>query len=628
MDNATGTGTATLAAFLETQGSFLLSIVVGMAVIAFYARKRIEELIHPPKGEEYLFTRSLPIDAIVGESNFYKSYVIYVLLLEFLYFFICSSKPLVLLLASDTTGATFQGAAWPLGAALLVVGLLPSTPIVAQIETMLRGLAQRVANVPSEFFNRVTKLSRSEVETLFAKTPDYKPEMRKYRQIHNILVCLDFPPDDAMLMARSCVSADLFAQWTIGGARIWSSGEYETYRTIIADLRPKVGEVLALTDSLVDESNHLPAIQDMMTAYGITAASNALTMDEFDARQADIDKVKHQRDPTTRDAVDKLVTRWRSLILECDLTARKLCALFAIIARSDKEATRRLKSGGANGENGASPAVRRSDPVLREILMILDDHTDEPEPWSEAATIAALGGFVACIICLAIYLYAIDRAALYFFPVDKPDLATVTEAMKSSLVTTLALGFSFGFASIVALFLRSMKIEEGSWIYFRSFRSFPVSNYFGILAWCSMAAFMPLVISYIAYYYTSDAGVEQITKLKPPDVLSTLFFRFLFGFTAVTYGIGTCVIADIVNTDNKRKTARVLAGTAVAIAFICFIVLIATPGYDVPTRIFWHNMVAVCIYTTIALAIFFLSFRSYPGSVLSPQVARGEGDGI
>jgi hypothetical protein len=272
--------------------------------------------------------------------------------------------------------------------------------------------------------------------------------------------------------------------------------------------------------------------------------------------------------------------------------------------------------------------VRRSDPVLREILMILDDQTDTPESWSEAATIAALGGFVACIICLAGYLYGIDRAAQYFFPVDKPGLSTVTEAMKSSLVTTLALGFSFGFASIVALFLRSMKIEEGSWTYFKSFRSFPVSNYFGIAAWSSMAAFMPLVISYIAYYYATNASVTEFMKLEPTVVLSNLFFRFLFGLTAVTYGIGTCIIADIVNTDNTRKTARVLAGTAVAIAFMCFVILIATPGYDIPTRIFWHNMVAVCFYTTISLAIFFLSFRSYPGNILVPQVARGAGDGI
>lgn len=602
---------AGLQTFLNDQGAFTLALVIGMVVIAFYSRKRIGELIHPPKGEEYDFIRTLPIEAIVGESNFYKSYVIYVLMLEFLYFFICTSKPLVLLIANDTTGAAFNGAAWPLGAALLVVGLLPSTPIVSEVETLLRGIAQRIANVPSEFFNRVAKLTRSEIETLFDAAPEYRPERRKYRQIHNLLVFLDFPPDEAMMLARTCISADLFSQWVISGSRIWSAGEYEAYTDIIAKLKPSVDGLLSETNALIEESYEADALHEIMDIYGVTMKSEALTMDMFDQKRDDILAVKARWAPETAAAVEAISKHWRDLVSSSDLAVRKLCALFAIIARNDKEAIKRLAGKKLESENhGSVLNAYRFDPVLKEVLSLLDDRHNEESSWSEAAAVAIFGGFITCLLGLSIYLYLVDFLDARYFAGAAQTLPTATTAIRSALSTALTVALSFGFASIVALFLRSLRIEEGSWTPFTSFYSFRISNYFGIILWCSMAAFMPLVFTYVFYNFLGQTSATEVSDLKPFVVLSALFFKYLFGMAGVAYAIATCVLADIITTTGQKifSTAGILLSL---IVFICFVSLVATPWLEIPTKLFWHNMMAVSSHAAASLVFFYMSYSSF-----------------
>ena len=184
-----GTDMSRAIGILSEKNSFMLSLVVGALVILLFARKRIVEFTSPPKGDEFDFTKMLSMDTIVGRSVFLKSYFFYVVLLEILYVFVCSSKPMVLLMTSNPGDATFQGAAWPLGAALVVVGLLPSTPAIAQVEQMLRGLAQRAASIPGEFFTRVTKLSRSAIETLATNSSDYKADIRRFWKDSQLANC-------------------------------------------------------------------------------------------------------------------------------------------------------------------------------------------------------------------------------------------------------------------------------------------------------------------------------------------------------------------------------------------------------------------------------------------------------
>ncbi|MDW9800331.1 hypothetical protein GOA60_25675 [Sinorhizobium meliloti] len=581
-----------------------------MAVIAFYSRKRIEELIHPPKGEEYDFIRALPIEVIVGETNFYKSYVIYVLMLEFLYFFICTSKPLVLLIANDATGAAFNDAAWPLGAALLVVGLMPSTPVISEIETLLRGIAQRISDIPSEFFNRVAKLTRNEVELIFDGAPEYRPERRKYRQIHNILVCLDFPPDEATLLTRTCVSADLFSHWIINGTRFWSTGEYETYADIIAKMKPAIDLLLTETNDLLQESFDNEGLQEIISVYGITPKSDAITTDVFELKSDEIVARKATWTPETAGAVETLSKRWRELVSTSDLAVRKLCALFAIIARNDKEAIRRLAGDNRMPKLPNTPNGHHLDPVLKKVLALVNERHEDESSWSEAAAVATFAGFVVSLFALSIYLYTVDFVEARYATKASQTMTTVTSALKASLSTTITLTCSFGFSSIVALFLRSLRIDEGSWKTFDRFYSFRVSNYFSIILWCSMASFMPLVFGYVFYNFIGGTSSVDMDKLTPSVVLSSLFFKYLFGMSGVAYGISTCILADLI-TDKQEKIYPTIAGLTLLITLICFVSLVATPWLEISTKLSWHNTMAVSFQAAASLMFFYMSYASF-----------------
>ncbi|TBY61029.1 hypothetical protein E0H46_30375 [Rhizobium leguminosarum bv. viciae] len=597
----------TVSTFLNDQGSFAFSFVIGIAAIAFYSRKRISELTRPPRGAEYDFVRALPIESIVGEANFNKAYVIYVLMLEFLYFFLCASKPLVLFIAEDKAEAVFKGAAWPLGAALVVVGLLPSTPLVSEVETLLRGLAQRVANIPSDFFNRIATLTRSEIETLFDASPEYRPERRKYRKIHNILICLDFPVDEATFLARTCVATDLFSQWIIGGSRIWSAGELETYSDIIAKLRPEVDLLISEADQLLAESQELPPLADLMAAIATTSGDAVLSAEEYESKRDSLLAVRAQWDSGKTVAVEDLTKRWQEVVAQSDLVVRKLCALFAILTRNDKDAVRRLskRQPEVHGNNIKLPPSH-SDPVLKAVIELVCDHQSEDAAWSEAGALAILGGFAISFACLSVYLYAVDFIDSRFFSATGAN--TLASAMRTSISTSITISFSFGLSSIVALFIRSMKIDDGSWGKFRSFSSLRISNYASIALWCSMAAFMPLVFTYVFYQFIQTGADSSLNSSM--TVLSSLFFKYIFGMTAVLYGISTCIVADLVS-DERNDVVAVSALLVGAILAVCFMSLVATPWLEISSKLFWHNMVVVCLQAVASTAIFYASYRSF-----------------
>ncbi|WP_075291227.1 hypothetical protein [Pararhizobium arenae] len=607
-----------VATLLGEQGSFALSFAVGAVVIALYSRKRIEEFTRPPKGEEYDFTKMLTMGDIVGQSIFYKSYVFYTVFLEFLYFFICTSKPLVLLIASDPTGATFEGAAWPLGAALLVVGLLPSVPAVAEIERMLRGLAQRVASIPGEFYDRVTRLSRSEIEQLVSSAPEYKPELRSFRRIHNLLLTIGFADDDARLMARSCTAAKLFPQWTIDGGRIWSSEEFDKYKDIISVLRPKTELLTSEIDALTTATMRLPSTKAILTKFGIDDPSKDITPEMIEKIIAEADALikAMPENPATEPEIkaaqlfENTVKRWKAVAMECDVSAKRLSALFAILARNDKETAAQIRKG------ALAPVMvggRRPDPVLAALLRLMDE-AEVAYPWSNAGIVAIIVGFVGCLAPLCLYLYTVE----YLFKVADPVIGwaqafrtiDATTIIQEALYTSLTIAFMFAMASMVALFLRSLKQEEGTWETFTRFRRIPVSNYLAIVWWSSLAAFMPLVISYIGYYYKAGE-VSLLAKLGPSDLVETLFFRYVLGFSAVAFGIAICILADIIDTKAELKHVRaVYLRVVLGVMFIEFLCLIVNPLYSLESRAFWHNMVAVSCYAFVALKAFQISYSA------------------
>lgn len=626
-----------LATFLSGQGSFLLSFIVGAVVIALYARKRIEEFSLPPRGEEYDFTKMLPMNTIVGQDTFYRSYFFYVLFLEFLFVFVCTSKPLVLVLTGDSGSATFQGAAWPLGAALIVVGILPSTPAVTQIEAMLRGLAQRVANIPSDFLERVSKLSRSEVEKLLKSTPDYKPEIRKFWKIHNQLLLLGFAQDDARLMARSCLAIELFGQWTVYGSRHWTAEEYDKYRDIVSVLRPKSELLRKETESLLVSWPRPDALSELWEKYKVSDPSSELPTQTIEMIVDDAEKSLRGSPEVTltedeaRDLI-ALTEAWKKLSQDCEVAAKRLIALFAIIARNDRQTVKRVR----RTVGGRSSSLGKSDPVVSELIQLLEETYQQPQAWSNAAILASLTGAVACLVVMGIYFHAVelfsappstDNYKAFFLSVyETLKAASTTTSIKDSLFLTLTISASFCLASLTALFLRSVKLDDGEWVHFVGFRKVTLSNYYRIIFWSTLAAFMPLVIFLVLYYYQPSTGdFGAVAKAPPEQIFKAVAFKFLLAFPPVAYAIGTCILADAIEQPVNGKSSsrtRLCIKLTVAVAFMEFICLIVDPIYIQHTSQFWDNMIGVTLFAYVSFQTFFGSYKESISGVAQAEHAK------
>lgn len=504
--------------------------------------------------------------------------------------------------------------------------------MVAQLEVTLRGLAQRVASIPGEFFERVGRLSRSEIENLVNLAPDYKPEMRRFWRIHNLLVSLGFAIDDARLMARSCISAELFSQWTLQGGRIWTTEEFEKYKDIISVLKPKTELLRKETDALLTSSQKIELVATIWQKHGLTDPSSPLSAEMLDGIVNDADKAmkalpetpETEQDIRDVNRIALAIEGWKKLASESEVAAKRLSALFAIIARNDRHTVRQLRQP---NNTGAQMATGKPDPVIASLVNLLEE-SYAPQVWSSAVVVSSVTGAIACAILLSIYFHCVEivetiwtgSAESTILLLISATRATInvetTSVLRDSLFTSITMLCSFALASLVSLFLRSAKIDDGEWIFFTRFRRIPLSNYYVIVLWGSLAAFMPLVISWILYYYDpGQANVGAISSEEPAAIAQRLAFRFLLGFTAVAYAIGVCIIADIVDTSAKNSRqygntdlcVRIVAATV----FIEFVCLIVNPFYTLASKPFWSNVIAVLLFSYAALRAFLSSYEAY-----------------
>lgn len=321
---------------------------------------------------------------------------------------------------------------------------------------------------------------------------------------------------------------------------------------------------------------------------------------------------------------EELVKRWSLLASECETGAKRLSALFAILARNDRETALVMKRGGASG---AYPMAQKPDAVLANLFRLVNDSVPT-YPWSNAALLAIAIGFVGCVVPLCIYLYVTEVLTQAAKPdvdwrqaLDRTDATTI---IKSGLITALTVGAMFALTSLIALFLRSLRIEEENWERFTSIWKFPIANYPAIVWWGSLAAFMPLLISFIIYYYIGP-GVKDLDKMTPEIIASDMFFRYTLGFVAVAYGISTCIIADFID-EGRTESARYILYPLLFILTVEVLCLLVNPSYAEQPRAFWHNFVAVACYSLVALKVFQRSFSEIVArsSNSEPRVATSQ----
>lgn len=600
-----------------TTGSFVFTFVFGAVIIALYATNRLGELIVPPKGDEYDFTKMINLPTMVGRGLFRKSYLCYVLILEFIYLFLCTSRPLVAVISSNQlTG--FDDHAWPLAAALLVVGVLPTVPFVAQIEASLRQFAHNLADIPEDFYNRIAALSTEELEALAGPVASYKDDVDRFWIANNYLLLLGFEAADAERIARKALAVQLFEEWTVEGREYWSPNEYQRYGDIFDLLKPRsltlIGEYRALLKETA-KSTIVKAVLDAHPTFKLKANPSGQSV--LDNILADVNQILSNiggagssssgMTGADKEAFDQLKASWEKMYHEWDTHARRLAALFSIMARNDLRLLREVDRFNKTKVKGKYFKATLDDPVLLALIGLLRTDSSSTQPWYNSMIMASAGVFAGCIggiFCVQLFL---EVSGIVQPDVVQQGFERFRGVFFDSIKTSIEFTLSFLFAGLMALYIRSERIKEQSWLEYYDFNTLPMSSYIGILIISSCAAFLPSVVNYVAYYIWNHS--EDFASQNPVTLLQTLLERFIFSL--LWGGIATllCILMDVVSEHRSIRRERVALFIATFVSIAAAIVLLAT-SFEPEKTPFWHRLSGIVIAGVIGALIFERNIRA------------------
>ena len=259
------------------------------------------------------------------------------------------------------------------------------------------------------------------------------------------------------------------------------------------------------------------------------------------------------------------------------------------------------------------PGFTKPDPVLRRFIEILEDRTEQ-ESWSNSAIISCLVGFIICVAMMVPYFYLADLVMSRFE--GYKGVAFVGEIGRDGLTRAATIFVGFTLCSVVALFMRSVRIEEGEWRGFTGFATFPFSDYYAIILWCSLAAFVPIMVVYVLnnYNWTGDGQSTLLNGLAPREIAQGLVFRYFLGFSSVAFAIGTCILADLFDRDAKVGQVgnhyAVCLRIFLLIATVQLICLALDANNTAHPPFFLSNFFAVSFFALPAVLAFSRSYRS------------------
>ncbi|WFP61326.1 hypothetical protein [Mesorhizobium sp. WSM4904] len=572
--------------------SFGLSFLFGTLVIALYAGKRLGELITPPKGAEYDFTSMLTLPLLVGRDTYNRAYIFYVFLLLYFYFVLCIFQPLVDIIGGKTT-IKFQGASWPLFAALLVVGVLPATPVVAQIEHSLRRFAHAIANIPDEFYNRVTALSAQEIETVVVGAPDYESDVETFWTLIALLSILGIEYDDAVRGSRRCVSLRLFGEWTLERPDIWSQAEYQRYNDVVAMLKPQYLSLRAKTEDLVFETESNPFVKSVLASNPTVLLGGRIDPGSAQALRIEAEKLLTQGKkkgviPNQIPLLEDLKfarQEWSEHIKACEIDAKRLIALFSIVVRNDRRTMREL----VRPENAKNPKIngpgvldkRYADPGLRFFAQLLRSNNIAAEPWFNSILLATLvGSGFAYLFCI-LYRLATDNDVIrkYVLPVEnlkklKPQTldSLISNSIASSASDVGFLALAFLLSASIALFMRSSRIRNEEWLPFYDLPTIPVSSYFGLFLISWIMALPALMLQWIVFYARSQELPDR------DNLIHVMQINVGIAFALASASVCLCIVTDIVSTQAAQNVHRGIKQNRRYFNQICLLACILPAG--------------------------------------------------
>ncbi|MGO6676438.1 hypothetical protein [Rhizobium leguminosarum] len=607
-----------------TTSSFALTFAFGAGVIAIYAGKRLGELIVPPKGDEYDFIKMITLPMMVGRGLFAKSYICYVLILEFIYLFLCTSRPLVAVISSNQlTG--FDDYSWPLAAALLVVGVLPTVPFVAQIEVSLRRFAHNLADIPEDFYNRIAAISTADLEQLARGVPSYDEHLERFWITHNSLIILGFEATQAEKIARKALAVTVFEDWTVEGREYWSPNEYQRYTDIFDLLKPKSITLINDHRSLLRETAKSAIVRQVLAGNPDFKINSHQTAQAKSQIASYADQLLTQiggigpapagfaLTVADRDAFDALKEAWEKKYLELDTHARRLIALFSIMARNDVRLLREIDRYENTKDKRSYFLATINDPVRLKVIKDLRNESSEAQPWYNSMIVSSAAVFMFCMAGIFVFQFSLELLGAVT-PASQNWFEQLKSVLFSSINTSLEFSTSFLFSGLAALYIRREKMKDQTWLEYYGLNTLPLSSYIGVALLASAAAFLPAVVNYVVYFIANHPA--EFANQNPVTLLRTLIERFIFSLLWGGVAIVLCIISDVVSEHGSVDRNKVLSCIAVSIAVSASIILIGTSFTPLDTP-FWHRLFGIVISGTVGVWVFERNIRARTSSNFS-----------
>jgi hypothetical protein len=546
---------------------YLAAVGFGTLIIFFFANRRIEQLTVFPAGEEFETLRLLSTAAIAGKRAYRRAFIYYCMLLELIFVLLCVLQPVAnTLLGSPVKDFKFDDVSWPFGAALIVVGLLPATPIFDQIELAFRKFAHHAAGIPEGFLTSISLLEKSELrDQILNDGIRYSDEEERYHKIRNILVSTGLPGNDTEYIAQCDLYLGVFYGWTIAPqtSTIWSAEARATFSNVRNVTSTRVIRLREDIDQLIKFSLDTEYLREMQREI------------KTQGMEGEIDP-KIIRGAKSYDQEDKrreLLDRWDQRIKDISLAAKQLIAMFVLFAANDDK-------------------PNSDDPHFKEAVRLA--WREQSNPLYNASATALLDGFLAAlIVCSA-------TSALFHFSENHVVVAAIEAGVRSGSLMSVNMAIQFSAALIVSIsvyYSRDLQFRYGP---DAPSCTIPVSERAALFNYSAATVIAISLINYVSYHWwngTLTAGGALNSKDLPKDIL------FIAGWSIVpaVLALGCSLVA---HRELCQKATGIYSSAVILLTSLAAFVILTLSQYEMTEAPFWTSMAAVTAFCFVAVMLF------------------------
>jgi hypothetical protein len=546
---------------------YAAAFAFGTLIIFFFANRRIEQLSSFPAGEEFQPLRLLSAEAFAGRRAYRRAFIYYCLLLEMIFIFLCIMQPVAeTFVGKPVKDFKFDDVSWPFGAALVVVGLLPATPIFEQMELALRKFAHRAAGIPEGFLTSITLLEHSNLTSGIIDDRDrYTDETERFNKVKNIAVSAGFPISDAQYIARADLFLSVFYGWTLStqASTIWSANARVPFSDVmnvtsarVIQLREDIGQLV----KWCSKSTYLDRLQKEVERPGLE-------------REIDPKLIRDSQVYEDEESRRELFDRWQPKVKEISLTAKQLIAMFVMLAANDHQPN--------SPDSHFDEAVRLA-------------WREQSRPLYDASVTAVAGGFLAALGAGSIV------SSLFELEKGKTIFGAIEEGVYYGSLTAVNLALQFGTALVVAFALyysRDMPVSARA---ANSARIARVSGRVSFLLYSALSAATISLIIYVSYQlWRGNLTAEK--ALNSYDLTRDILFIVGWSFVPGVFALGCTVLADLFAQNRPswiHPIALILLTTAAAF------VLLILGKYEMAMPSFWTSMASVFAISTVSALLF------------------------